>query len=439
MRRMLEVSIEDKPVGTLYENQGIWSFSYQPEWLDGGFELSPHLPLKPELFVDSGTLRPVQWYFDNLLPEDDARKKLIRAQRTFEFAQDTPRAWDSWRLLETFGSESAGALTLLPPGESLAVPELKALSPATLEGRIQRMESVPLNLDSPKKMAVAGAQQKLLVVIGADGALFEPVGSQPSSHLLKPDARSDSYPASAVNEWFCARVAQRLGLNVPPVELRHVPSSVYVIKRFDREWDQGLLRRRHIIDAAQLLSIDATYKYGRSGADALRDVIQKVRVKATARRDIFRWVVFNVLIGNSDAHLKNLSLYASREGYALAPHYDLLSTVSWSLPEHSGQTAPAWPDLDLSFPIGDARTFAALRPHHFMQLAETIGFKRKLAEIELAQLAAKVIPAADAVMEEYLAREDIPATLRPGQARMLNAIRSMPVREMAHLLSQPPI
>ena len=55
------------------------------------------------------------------------------------------------------------------------------------------------------------------------------------------------------------------------------------------------------------------------------------------------------------------------------------------------------------------------------------------------QLAAKVIPAADAVMEEYLSREDIPATLRPGQARMLNAIRSIPVREMAHLLSQPPI
>ena len=160
---MLEVSIEDKPVGTLYENQGIWSFSYQPEWLDGGFELSPHLPLKPELFVDSGTLRPVQWYFDNLLPEDDARKKLIRAQRTFEFAQDTPRAWDSWRLLETFGSESAGALTLLPPGESLAAPELKALSPATLEGRIQRMEWAPLNLDAPKKMAVIHLCQRVMV------------------------------------------------------------------------------------------------------------------------------------------------------------------------------------------------------------------------------------------------------------------------------------
>ena len=75
---------------------------------------------------------------------------------------------------------------------------------------------------------------------------------------------------------------------------------------------------------------------------------------------------------------------------------------------------------------------------HFYHI-KTIGFKRKLAEIELAQLAAKVIPTADAVMEEYLAREDIPATLRPGQARMLNAIRSIPVREMAHLLSQPPI
>lgn len=46
-----------------------------------------------------------------------------------------------------------------------------------------------------------------------------------STHILKPDALSEFCPASAVNEWFCARVAQTVGLPLPPVLLRYVPQS----------------------------------------------------------------------------------------------------------------------------------------------------------------------------------------------------------------------
>ncbi|SFG25413.1 HipA N-terminal domain-containing protein [Neptunomonas qingdaonensis] len=53
--------------------------------------------------------RPVQWFFDNLLPEEGARELLASGAKIDKA--------DAFGLLETFGAESAGAMTLLPPNE----------------------------------------------------------------------------------------------------------------------------------------------------------------------------------------------------------------------------------------------------------------------------------------------------------------------------------
>ena len=52
-----------------------------------------------------------------------------------------------------------------------------------------------------------GAQNKLLVVY-RDGALFEPIGSEPSTHILEPNQVSDDYPATVINEYLVMRLAQ---------------------------------------------------------------------------------------------------------------------------------------------------------------------------------------------------------------------------------------
>lgn len=84
--RSLRASINQTEVGTLKEVGGLWSFQYAGAWLDNPqrFALSPHLPLTTESLLDGASLRPVQWYFDNLLPEEGQRillagdAKLIR-------------------------------------------------------------------------------------------------------------------------------------------------------------------------------------------------------------------------------------------------------------------------------------------------------------------------------------------------------------------------
>src|SRR5215471_15503358 len=101
--RVLLASIDGAPVGTLRDEQDIWSFEYDAAWLanPGGFALSPALPLRPGRQIDGSTSRPAQWYFDNLLPEEGQRVLLARDAGIRNEA-------DAFALLAWYGAESAG-------------------------------------------------------------------------------------------------------------------------------------------------------------------------------------------------------------------------------------------------------------------------------------------------------------------------------------------
>src|SRR3546814_12012079 len=98
-------------------------------------------------------------------------------------------------------------------------------------------------------MSLAGAQHKLAVIL-RDGQLLQPVGSEPSTHILKPDHPDPDYPHSAVNEWFVMRLARRMGLTVPDVSPRYVPAPLYLIDRFDRSLAPAGAHRLHALRAS---------------------------------------------------------------------------------------------------------------------------------------------------------------------------------------------
>ena len=126
-------------VGTLKDVNGIWSFQYAQAWLANPtrFALSPHLPLQPGLLVDGATQRPVQWYFDNLLPEEGQRLLLAKDARL--------DAADALGLLAYYGAESAGSITLLTHEPNGPIDGgLRPLSEAELSQRIRNLPHVPL-------------------------------------------------------------------------------------------------------------------------------------------------------------------------------------------------------------------------------------------------------------------------------------------------------
>ncbi len=424
--RLLNIWVDQQRAGVVYENQGIWSLKYERSWVEQGFELSPGLPLQAEEIIDSGTNRPVQWFFDNLLPEDIAREKLISS---------LPRGeWNAWTLLTRYGSESAGALTLLPNTVS---PDLASYLPLTSEGlefRIRNMPKTPLIAAAPKKMSLAGAQDKLLVCIDAKGNLFEPVGSAASTHILKPDAVSAHYPCSAANEWFCAKLASKLKLPVPQVELRHVPSSIYLIERFDRKQINGETHRLHAIDGAQMLNLGASAKYSEAGVQSLKKLIDYCRIKAQARVRIFEWALFNVLIGNADAHLKNVSLLSGRDGYAIAQHYDLVSTATWATKTYSSDPI-SWPHIPMSFQIGDAITFEEITRKDLIAFGQALGVPTTTIDKTIDRFVGQIQVAGDEVISEYESKS-VRETTRASELRMLRTIRHISIADMCQRLAR---
>lgn len=390
--RSLIASIDQDPVGTLEEVNGLWSFRYARAWLahPKGFPLSPHLPLSAEPLVDGASVRPVQWYFDNLLPEEGQRLLLAQDARL--------RAADAFGLLGWYGAESAGSLTLLPPGSSLqAAAPIRALPDAALQARIGHLPQVPLTQGAVKRMSLAGAQHKLAVVL-RDGQLYEPAGATPSTHILKPDHPDQDYAHSVINEWFVMRLAQRLGLIVPPVHRRYVPSPVYLIDRFDRVAHADGWRRRHAIDACQLLGLDRSFKYSEGRMENLAALALACRSPAVARARLFGWLVFNVLVGNADAHLKNLSFLVSHDGVELAPFYDLLSVAAYDTPSFDQR---GWPDsTQLAWPILGVSQFSQVDRALLREAGAVLNLNRATAQRIVDRLAGKVLAEAESLYAE---------------------------------------
>lgn len=428
--RSLRASINGMAVGTLQEVAGLWSFQYAADWLRNpqSFALSPHIPLTAEPLLDGATRRPVQWYFDNLLPEEGQRVLLAGDARL--------DAADAFGLLTWYGAESAGSVTLLPPDAELRTAEpLRPLPDDALEARIRQLPKLPLTHAAIKRMSLAGAQHKLAVVL-LDDALFEPAGATPSTHILKPDHPDEDYPHSVINEWFVMRLAKRLGLDVPVARRRYVPSPVYLIDRFDRiPGDQGW-QRRHVIDACQLLGLDRSFKYSQGSMENLAALANACRSPAVARARLFGWLVFNVLVGNSDAHLKNLSFLVSHDGVQLAPFYDLLSVATY---DSAAFDRKGWPaQTQLAWPILGARHFSDIDRGLLLEAGASLNLVKGTAQRLLENLRNRAVREAEELYAEVEAESAQIAHARPelsatmaGESRCLRAMLHTILKKMA--------
>lgn len=428
--RSLRASINQMEVGTLQEVGGLWSFQYARAWLDNplGFALSPHLPLTAEPLLDGASQRPVQWYFDNLLPEESQRV-LLAGDAKLDAA-------DAFGLLAWYGAESAGSVTLLSPGVApQTVEPLRPLSDDALETRIRRLPKAPLTHAAIKRMSLAGAQHKLAVVL-QDGALFEPAGATPSTHILKPDHPDEDYPHSVINEWFVMRLAKRLALDAPDVHRRYVPSPVYLIDRFDRVPNAQGWQRQHAIDACQLLGLDRSFKYSQGSMENLAALANACRSPAVARSRLFGWVVFNVLVGNSDAHMKNLSFLVSHEGVQLAPFYDLLSVATYDTPAFDKKGWPA--QTQLAWPILGIRHFSDINRALLLEAGASLNLARGTAQRLLENLRSRAVREAEVLYTEVEAENTQITDARPGltatmagESRCLRTILHTVIKEMA--------
>jgi serine/threonine-protein kinase HipA len=374
----------------------------------------------------------VQWFFDNLLPEEALRTRLAQEKKIAEA--------DAFGLLEAYGAESAGALTLLKPGASLPPAGRRSLTEAELSKRVRDLPRISLEAKAPKKMSLAGAQHKLPVIVEGD-AYFEPEGTEPSTHILKPNHPDvTTYPNSVVNEWSVMQLADRLGLRVPATSHRYCPHEelaedvvpIFLIERFDRVHEKGKVRRLHAIDACQLLNIDRTYKLNSMTIETLQNVAEATRSRATTRLRLYQWALFNILVGNRDAHLKNLSFMVTATGIELSPHYDLLSTAVFD----AGDAVQEWRNLEMSLALKGAARYADVTREAVLALAEDLGVGKQTAERMLDKMVHDAPIEMEALIKEFENRS-YPASakaLRGGELRVLRQIRHVVMESMVRQL-----
>ncbi|MES3000685.1 MAG: HipA domain-containing protein [Pseudomonadota bacterium] len=442
--RQLQVLVNDQSTGHLREENDLWQFEYEASWRESpqAFDLSPALSRGQALHADGASHRPVQWYFDNLLPEESLREVIAKEAGLI--------AEDAFGLLACFGAESAGSLVLRDPEKPLPAEHgLKALSLAALNARILNLPNASLTRDAPKRMSLAGAQHKMLVVLRGR-ELFEPLPATPSTHILKPNHQSSDYSASVMNEFFTMRLAKALGLEVPAVYRIYAPQPVYIVERFDRVQATvdvaggESVRRRHVIDTCQLLNKARMFKYTAANLQSLAEAIRHSRSKAATRLRLYQWVVFNVLVGNGDNHIKNISFTVDAEGINLAPFYDLLCTAVYETTALANEKS-IWPRSQLALSLNDATSFANVTRGHLFNAAEILGLNRSTAARELDRLLRDLLPAADKLIAgiEASAAQDAAASPDPeaatahigGELRLLRAVRHIVLADMHGRLS----
>lgn len=384
----LQVYLNDRLVGTLRQVSAELTFAYDREWLDHpqSHPLSLSLPLRESHFSDQQT----RTWFGNLLPEGDVLSAVARC-----LGRSTG---DVFGLLADLGGECAGAVRLHPPGsETPGSGHYQQLSEKELYHIVTADPPLPLLAgESGVRLSLAGAQNKVPVLFDED-RIYKATGTLATSHILKPPIKSIvSLPNTVENEYFCMQLADRLGLVVPHTHIATVGNqNFYLIERFDRYRNQGKIERLHQEDFCQAIGVEANLKYEESGGPALTSIGTLLRRHSSAAaadmRQLLRWIVFNFLIGNADAHGKNLALLYGRNGsIRLAPFYDLLCTA-------------AYPEIDqrMAMRVGGERKPERLRRHHWELLAEELDIAPRAIFAEMRTMTQLIEKAAEELVEEF--------------------------------------
>ncbi len=330
-----------------------------------------------------------------LLPEGEALRAMaeqagLATHQTFE-------------LLARFGRDVAGALVIAEEEPEERRFGVEQLDQGGLERAVEELDDHPLGAHDDSELSLAGLQDKLLLVKLEDGSWGRPLHGRPSTHILKAD---DPYrPGLVEAEAHCLALAKAAGLTTIVTELEQIGErTCLIVSRFDRSGGPDDVHRVHQEDLCQALAIDPDdnrrrAKYERAGGPSLKQAAQLLDSYShdpLGQLDrLVSAVTFTVLIGNADAHGKNLALlHTDPEHVELAPLYDTVPTALWpKLRNEAAMSIGAQvslPDVSLADIVREARIW-----RHPPERAEAAA--RTTIDSIVAALDAEAIPASSSV------------------------------------------
>ncbi len=385
MAETLSVFLNREPLGwvTLEDKGDRYGLEYAPSWLESqGYAISPHL--KPGACESEKVKR----FLSNLLPEGKWLEELSVDNQISKS--------NVFGLIALIGAETTGALSFQYDGvdQPPRPTEFRAVGKEELTERIAQRQRISIaKWDGKPRLSVTGVQEKLPIMIRPDGTMGFGEGDLASTHILKFGRRSDMH--MMINEFICMKLAEAVKLPVARVTLQRFGEPVLVVERFDRRWLGDKVDRLHLIDGCQMLDLPPIYKYerpfGKSGEGArirtgvslpkLFAASRNCRIPAMAIRDLLNWTLFQLLIGNSDAHGKNISFFVGKAGIDVAPSYDLLNIDIY------GDEF----ERDLSMAVGDEFVSRQVMPYDLAEFCEASNLPPRQVATSLKNLCTAAI------------------------------------------------
>jgi serine/threonine-protein kinase HipA len=310
------------------------TFEYEATWRHDAhsFPLSLSMPMTATSHGHD-RIAPFLW---GLLPDNDS----VLRQWGMRF-QVSPS--NVFRLLEHVGEDCAGAVQFVKPGRTDAwfaansVNHVQWLTENEIADRLKmllRDHSATRVGTDRGHFSLAGAQPKTALHYDPKKDRWGvPFGMTPTTHIFKPP--TGDFDGYAENEYFCLRLARKLGLATADSSLMTFGDITAIVsERYDRYRVAHYVRRIHQEDMCQALARHPRNKYQNEGGPSPVEIISLIRTHSSAREeDESRFVdalIFNWLISGTDAHAKNYALLMASGGkIRLAPLYDLASSLPY--------------------------------------------------------------------------------------------------------------
>jgi serine/threonine-protein kinase HipA len=372
----LNVYLNSRLVGQLRRDfAGAIAFQYDAGWLAWPHTLpvSLSLPLREAAY----TGMPVLAVFENLLPDDGELRSRIAARTQAE-------GTDAYSLLNAIGRDCVGALQFLPPdidpGQAGAI-NGAPISKGEISTLLSNLATSPLGIGENEefRISIAGEQEKT-ALLHWNRRWYKPHGTTATTHIFKPSIgrlpNGLDLTHSVENEYLCLKLLAAIGLPAAKAQMAmYGERRVLIVERFDRLWTQdGRLLRLPQEDCCQALSVVPSRKYQSDGGPGIEAILHLLRGSDTPAEDqriFLKAAIVFWLLGATDGHAKNFSVFLSPGGrYHITPLYDVISaqpSVDANQIRHN--------QFRLAMAVGDNRHYImkTIAARHFIQTANRAG------------------------------------------------------------------
>jgi serine/threonine-protein kinase HipA len=340
-------------VGTLYRHDVRTDlavpFEYVPSWLEheNAFLLDPRLdlwageqhPPHPAgafgVFLDSA---PDRW--GRVLMERREAAAAEREQRPMRTLQEVDF------LLGVHDFTRMGALRFKEPGAAHYLDNSANAAPPVTD--LRELAAISRRIEEPGVERLPEYERWLAILIAPGTSLG---GARPKANFRMPGdelwlakfpAKDDRYDVGGW-EFLVHQLAMRAGIWVPAARLEHLTDryATFCVARFDRRGEH----RRMYASAMTMLE----RRDGEEGASYLELALFLQDKGAQGHIDqdleqLYRRVVFNVMVGNRDDHARNHGFIREQSGWRLSPAFDVnpnLAKADHSLTFDGKSAAPS--------------------------------------------------------------------------------------------------